>query len=293
MCHLTRCFLTNSKDLVSDVISYALFRKPILINTIQVKFPKADSIVWTAPGEDFTGSSGREVCLHGYLGPRSDLSKKLSFVTLFDEAFDRRLQIIAAPYQSSQEDKDLLTKLKSIKPNAPVSLRGIFRYRPGTQRSGRLPLDNYEIELRDIKSLNDSPSDTTMIAGTEYSAEQRHLQIRTREHVSKALALRHRVGHTCRNILDQMPGFMEVETPLLFKSTSEGAREFVVPTRRKGLAYALPQSPQQFKQILMASGIRKYFQFARCFRDEDLRVDRQPEFTQVSILAADPRASTS
>ena len=267
-----------------------------------MNFPKADNTVWENPGENFAGSSGREVCLHGYLGPRSDLSKQLSFVTLFDEAFDRRLQIIAVPYTSHEDDQDVLAKLKSIKANAPVTLRGIFRYRPEAQRNGgsneRLPserrptLNDFELELRDIKSLNDSPSEITMIAGSEYPAEQRHLQIRN-EHVARALSLRHSIQYFCRTRLDQLPGFIEVETPLLFKSTSEGAREFVVPTRRKGLAYALPQSPQQFKQILMASGVHKYFQFARCFRDEDLRADRQPEFTQVNIRTGNPRADAS
>ena len=236
--------------------------------------------------------------MHGYLGPRSDLSKNLSFVKLFDEAFQRRLQIVAAPHRSSEEGQDVLAKLKSIKANAPVAIRGVFRYRPEAQRNLRLPsripqprgtLDDYEIELRDITSLNDSPSD---IAGSEYPAEQRHLQIRTNKHILKALTLRHHIQLYCRNIL-MSEMFREIETPLLFKSTSEGAREFVVPTRRKGLAYALPQSPQQFKQILMASGVHKYFQIARCFRDEDLRADRQPEFTQVKIPAANQWAGAS
>ena len=120
-----------------------------------------------------------------------------------------------------------------------------------------------------------------MTSDSLFSPEQRHLQIKTNKHISSALRLRHSIAHFCREILHSKLGFVEVETPILFKSTSEGAQEFIVPTRRKGLAYALPQSPQQFKQILMASGVPNYFQFARCFRDEDLRADRQPEFTQV------------
>ena len=228
--------------------------------------------------------------MHGYLGPRSDLSKKLSFVTLFDTSYERRIQIVANTNPLQDQDHDAHNQLKSIRVNSPVALRGFFRLRPEAQRNRQLPLekpvwrlDDFEVELRDIQCLNDFPPDITVTPDSDFSPEQRHLQIRMDRHISGALNLRHAIAHLCRKTLHSNLGFREVETPLLFKSTSEGAREFIVPTRRKGLAYALPQSPQQFKQILMASGIRNYFQFARCFRDEDLRADRQPEFTQVKI----------
>ncbi|KAF6226977.1 hypothetical protein HO133_008418 [Letharia lupina] len=237
--------------------------------------------------EYVTGSPGREVVLHGYLGPRSDLSKKLSFVTLFDTAYKKRVQIVATPYFPREGDQDVHEKLKSIKANTPVALRGFFGPKPGNRQSpsskSTWTLDDFELKLCDITSLNDLPSDFIVTPDSEFSPEQRHLQIRTNQHISGALGLRGDIAYLCREIFHSKLGFLEVETPLLFKSTSEGAREFIVPTRRKGLAYALPQSPQQFKQILMASGIREYFQFARCFRDEDLRADRQPEFTQLDI----------
>lgn len=231
--------------------------------------------------------------MHGYLGSRSDLSKKLSFVTLFDAAYEKQIQIIATSNYSKENDLGVLDKLKSIKANTPVALKGVFKPKPEAQRNRQLPLekslrglDEFEVELREIESLNDFPSDIIMTPDSEFSPEQRHLEIRTRKHISNALSLRHVISDRCRRLLFKL-GYEEIETPLLFKSTSEGAREFIVPTRRRGFTYALPQSPQQFKQILMASGRRKYFQFARCFRDEDLRADRQPEFTQVKMPLVD------
>lgn len=137
-----------------------------------------------------------------------------------------------------------------------------------------------EMVVHSIKPLNHFPEDIIAQADTNFSPEQRHLQLRTNSNLRKTLQSRSKAQTECRKYLF-VKGFDEIETPILFKSTPEGAREFLVPTRKKRLAYALPQSPQQFKQILMASGISRYFQFAKCFRDEDMRADRQPEFTQV------------
>jgi hypothetical protein len=141
------------------------------------------------------------------------------------------------------------------------------------------------IKATSITALNEFPPTIIAKNETNFPPEDRHLQLRTKHHLRQTIRARSKAMAQTRKFMF-MKGFDEIETPLLFKSTPEGAREFMVPTRKKGMAYALPQSPQQYKQILMASGISRYFQFARCFRDEDMRADRQPEFTQVSRASA-------
>ena len=152
-------------------------------------------------------------------------------------------------------------------------------------KNPKMPTGDIEIRLSDINVLNKSVTPPFTIeeesdGGEDLRMKYRYLDLR-RGPLQRALALRHRVAHEVRNYLDSK-GFMEIETPYLIKSTPEGARDFVVPSRMNpGEFYALPQSPQTFKQLLMVAGYDRYFQIVRCFRDEDLRADRQPEFTQI------------
>jgi aspartyl-tRNA synthetase len=188
-------------------------------------------------------------------------------------------------YHVQKEEDESITKAEGPKVSSGLEFRVNPYVGKVQQTTPRL-----EMTVRSIKPLNHFPDDIVAKEDTHFTPQQRHLQLRTSSTLRTSLRARSKAQTECRKYLF-MKGFDEMETPILFKSTPEGAREFLVPTRQKGLAYALPQSPQQFKQILMASGIPRYFQFAKCFRDEDMRADRQPEFTQVGSRGLLPPGS--
>jgi aspartyl-tRNA synthetase len=223
---------------------------------------------------------GKELTLSGWVFRRRDHGG-LIFIDLRDRS--GILQVVFSP-EVSAEAHNLAHEIRS---EYVITVSGEIRKRPEGTENPEIPTGNIELYAKTLKVLNES---ATLPFALEEAAEAsealrlkyRYLDLR-RPELQKNLIARHKATKTIRDYLDEL-GFLEIETPVLTKSTPEGARDYLVPSRlNPGHFYALPQSPQLFKQILMISGFEKYFQIVKCFRDEDLRADRQPEFTQVDI----------
>lgn len=222
----------------------------------------------------------KEVNLCGWVASRRDHGK-IIFIDLRDRYGITQVVFFPKP------DKSLYEKAKKLRCEDAIKLNGVVNLRPKGTENPKIPTGFIEILAKDLDILNSSAElpfniEDTIDAGEEIRLNHRYLDLRRRSVVER-LILRHKFNQTFRNFLNNH-AFMEVETPFLTKSTPEGARDFLVPSRlNPNKFYALPQSPQLFKQILMAGGIDRYYQIVRCFRDEDLRKDRQPEFTQLDI----------
>lgn len=222
---------------------------------------------------------GQEVSLCGWIHNRRDHGK-LIFIDLRD-----RSGIVQVVFTPKGAGYDLASQLRS---EWVVCIKGKVNPRPEKMFNDEIPTGRIEIEPNDLEIFNKSepppfPIDTDGYEiGEESRMKYRYIDLR-RQRLTKNLTIRHTMAMFIRNWLSDR-GFLEVETPILTKSTPEGARDYVVPSRLyPGQFFALPQSPQQYKQLLMVAGVEKYFQLARCFRDEDTRGDRQPEFTQLDM----------
>lgn len=231
--------------------------------------------------KDTVDKVGEEVLLKAWVKIRRDHGK-LIFLDLRDRS--GVVQVVVIP-QTSPKAHEVAQKLR---PEFIIELIGKVNARPERNVNPDLPTGTVEIEAKEIKILAESetpPFDLTtdgLEVGEESRLKYRYLDLR-RERMQGNIRLRHKIVKSIRDYLDKEE-FIEVETPVLTKSTPEGARDYVVPSRLDmGKFYALPQSPQQYKQLLMVAGVEKYFQIARCFRDEDTRSDRQPEFTQLDL----------
>ncbi len=225
---------------------------------------------------DVVKNEGKEVELMGWVHARRDHGK-LVFIDLRDRS--GLAQVVFGPKVAGAGD----LRLEYV-----VKVKGEVKKRPPAMVNDKLPTGQYEIGATSLEILNHAfgtwfPIDTD---GYEIKEEVRlkyRYQDLRRERMTKNIVARHKIIKFIRDFLDGK-GFLEIETPILSKSTPEGARDYLVPSRIfKGKFYALPQSPQQYKQLLMVAGLEKYFQIARCFRDEDSRGDRQPEFTQLDL----------
>ncbi|KAI9296657.1 hypothetical protein K502DRAFT_323675 [Neoconidiobolus thromboides FSU 785] len=222
----------------------------------------------------------KEIILNGWVQNKRKSHESLQFLTLRDESGS-----IPLIFQNESQD-NVLKEIEKLSIESVITVVGKVVKKP----NNKLGEKGLEIKILDLKCLNLAknlpflPSFEKEMPNEEVRLKYRYLDLR-RPSLLKNLQLRSQCSHLIRSHL-LSSGFTEVETPLLFKPTVEGAKEFLIPTRRKNYYYSLPQSPQQYKQLLIASGVDKYFQIAKCFRDEDLRADRQPEFTQIDLELA-------
>ncbi|GAB6077090.1 aspartate--tRNA ligase [Desulfurobacterium crinifex] len=231
-------------------------------------------------GEVSTSDIGKRVRLAGWVDTTRDHGG-----VVFTDLRDRtgKIQIVFAPEIS----EELVEKAKKLKHEYVIAVEGEVRRRPPGTENPKLKTGEVEVYAEKLQILNKSlplpfPIEDDVKVGEDIRLKYRFLDLR-RKKMMDNIIFRHKLYQITRNVFNE-EGFIEIETPYLTKSTPEGARDFLVPSRiYPGKFYALPQSPQLFKQILMVAGFDRYYQIARCFRDEDLRADRQPEFTQVDF----------
>ena len=224
---------------------------------------------------------GEVVTLSGWVDTKRNVSTSLTFIDLRDR--EGKTQIVFNNVLLSEKVLEEVQKLKS-----ESVIRVIGEVKERSNKNPNIPTGEIEVFAKEIEILNACDTLPFQISGGDDNLSEnmrltyRYLDIR-RSKMLNNLKMRHRMIMSIRNYMDKA-GFLDVDTPILTKSTPEGARDFLVPSRTNpGTFYALPQSPQLFKQLLMIGGVEKYFQIAKCFRDEDLRADRQPEFTQLDI----------
>lgn len=229
-----------------------------------------------------TQDVGKTVALMGWVARRRDFGE-LTFIDLRDR--EGITQVVC----NSEDAPEAHAKAKEARGEFVVAIVGEVVLRDEASRNSKLPTGDVEVHAREVYILNDArtlpfqlDASYDSLASEDLRLKYRYLDLR-RPQLQANLRLRHRVVAEIRRFMDEQT-FTEIETPILIKSTPEGARDYIVPSRiQPGKFFALPQSPQLFKQICMIAGLDKYFQIARCFRDEDLRADRQPEFTQLDV----------
>jgi len=233
-------------------------------------------------GDLRTEHVGKTVTLMGWVARRRDFGE-LTFIDLRDR--DGITQVVC----NSEDAPAAHAKAKEARGEYVIAVTGKVLVRDEASRNSKLPTGDVEVRAAEVLILNDArtlpfqlDASTESLASEDLRLKYRYLDLR-RPQLQSNLRLRHRVLREIRSYMDEQ-GFTELETPILIKSTPEGARDYIVPSRiQPGKFFALPQSPQLFKQLCMIAGLDKYFQIARCFRDEDLRADRQPEFTQLDL----------